>query len=106
MAPQKVAENAEYCREGIARNAGYINSGRFDLIIFSKIPSDGIEIYLSQRCRRGCPTVLLSGDRRVAEGRDRKSRWKPDCVCQRSFKVEINVRAGDRLVGSNCGRHK
>lgn len=42
VASQKVAEKAGFVREGIARNAGYTNSGRCDLIIFSKIPSDGV----------------------------------------------------------------
>lgn len=40
IASQRVAGKARFVREGIARNAGYTNSGRCDLIIFSKIPSD------------------------------------------------------------------
>ena len=40
LASQRVASKAGYVREGIARNAGYTNSGRCDLIIFSKIPND------------------------------------------------------------------
>lgn len=40
LASQRVAEKAGYSREGIARNAGYINSGRLDLIIYSLIRKD------------------------------------------------------------------
>lgn len=42
IASQKVAGKARFLREGTARNAGYTNSGRCDLIIFSKIPSDSL----------------------------------------------------------------
>lgn len=40
LASQRVAEKVGYIREGIARNAGFTNNGRLDLIIYSKIPSD------------------------------------------------------------------
>lgn len=40
FASQRVAEKAGYVREGIARNAGFTNNGRVDLIIYSKIPGD------------------------------------------------------------------
>lgn len=40
LASQRVAEKAGYVREGIARNAGFTNNGRVDLIIYSRIPSD------------------------------------------------------------------
>lgn len=40
LASQRVAEKARYVREGIARNAGFTNNGRLDLIIYSRIPSD------------------------------------------------------------------
>ncbi|HUW88694.1 MAG TPA: GNAT family protein [Candidatus Paceibacterota bacterium] len=40
LASQKVAEKAGFVREGIARNAGFTNHGRIDLIIYSRIPSD------------------------------------------------------------------
>lgn len=40
IASQRVAEKAGYVREGTARNAGYTNNGRLDLIIYSRIPSD------------------------------------------------------------------
>ncbi len=40
IASQRVAEKAGYVREGIARNAGFTNLGRLDLVIFSLIPSD------------------------------------------------------------------
>ncbi len=39
-ASKRVAEKAGYVREGIARNAGFTNNGRLDLIIYSRIPSD------------------------------------------------------------------
>ncbi len=40
LASQRVAEKAGFLREGIARNAGFTNSGRVDLVVFSCIPSD------------------------------------------------------------------
>lgn len=40
VASQRVAEKAGFVREGIARNAGFTNSGRVDLVVFSCIPSD------------------------------------------------------------------
>jgi RimJ/RimL family protein N-acetyltransferase len=36
----RVAEKAGYAAEGTARNAGFTNSGRSDLVIYSLIPSD------------------------------------------------------------------
>lgn len=40
FASQRVAEKAGYVREGVARNAGFTNQGRLDLIIYSLIPLD------------------------------------------------------------------
>ena len=40
LASQRVAEKAGYVREGLARNAGFTNNGRLDLIIYSRIPVD------------------------------------------------------------------
>jgi RimJ/RimL family protein N-acetyltransferase len=40
LASQRVAERAGFTREGIARNAGFTNAGRVDLVVFSLIPSD------------------------------------------------------------------
>lgn len=39
-ASQRVAEKAGFSREGIARNAGFTNDGRVNLVVFSLIPSD------------------------------------------------------------------
>lgn len=39
-ASQRVAEKAGFVREGVARNAGFTNAGRTDLIVFSLIRSD------------------------------------------------------------------
>ncbi len=39
-ASQRVAEKAGMVREGIARNAGFTNRGRVDLVVFSFVPSD------------------------------------------------------------------
>lgn len=36
----RVAEKAGFIREGIARNAGFTDSGRVDLVIYSMIPGD------------------------------------------------------------------
>lgn len=36
----RVAEKARYTPEGTARNAGFTNKGRSDLVIYSLIPSD------------------------------------------------------------------
>ena len=40
LASQRVAEKARFTREGIARQAGRVHSGRVDLVIFSKVSSD------------------------------------------------------------------
>lgn len=40
VASQRVAEKAGFTREGIARNAGFTNAGRVDLVVFSLIPAD------------------------------------------------------------------
>ena len=37
---QRVAEKAGFTREGIARNAGFTNAGRVDLVVFGLIASD------------------------------------------------------------------
>jgi len=37
---QRVAEKAGFVREGIARQAGRVHSGRVDLVIFSRVSSD------------------------------------------------------------------
>lgn len=39
-ASQRVAEKAGMIREGVARNAGFTNTGRVDLVVFSMIASD------------------------------------------------------------------
>ena len=39
-ASQRVAEKAGFTREGVARNAGFNNAGRVDLVVFSLTPSD------------------------------------------------------------------
>ena len=39
-ASQRVAEKAGMTREGVARNAGFTNTGRIDLAVFSFIPAD------------------------------------------------------------------
>ena len=39
-ASQKAAESAGFVHEGVARSAGIVHSGRVDLEVFSKIPSD------------------------------------------------------------------
>lgn len=39
-ASQRVAEKADMTRESVARNAGFTNSGRVDLVVFSLISSD------------------------------------------------------------------
>jgi RimJ/RimL family protein N-acetyltransferase len=39
-ASQRVAEKAGMTREGVARNAGFTNSGRVDLVVFSLTPAD------------------------------------------------------------------
>jgi RimJ/RimL family protein N-acetyltransferase len=39
-ASQRVAEKAGFQREGVARNAGFTNDGRVDLVVFSLIRSD------------------------------------------------------------------
>ncbi|MGW8483718.1 GNAT family N-acetyltransferase [Microbacterium sp. NPDC055903] len=36
----RVADRAGFTREGVARNAGYTDSGRIDLVIHSLIPAD------------------------------------------------------------------
>lgn len=36
-----VAERAGFVREGTARNAGFTDAGRVDLVIWSRIPADG-----------------------------------------------------------------
>lgn len=36
----RVAERAGFVREGTARNAGFTPSGRVDLVIYSRIPTD------------------------------------------------------------------
>lgn len=40
LASQRVAGKAGMLREGIARNAGFTNHGRVDLVVFSFVPSD------------------------------------------------------------------
>lgn len=40
LSSQRVAEKAGFTREGIARQAGRVKSGRVDLIVFSRISSD------------------------------------------------------------------
>ena len=40
VASQRVAEKAGFAREGIARNAGFIHTGRVDLAIFSMVKGD------------------------------------------------------------------
>lgn len=35
-----VAEKAGMTREGVARNAGFTNTGRVDLVVFSFVPAD------------------------------------------------------------------
>lgn len=40
VASQRVAEKAGFIREGVARNAGFTNSGRVDLSVLSLIRSD------------------------------------------------------------------
>ncbi|CAN5166591.1 GNAT family N-acetyltransferase [soil metagenome] len=37
---QRVAEKAGFTREGVARNAGFNNAGRVDLVVFSLVPAD------------------------------------------------------------------
>ena len=39
-ASQRVAEKAGLTREGVARNAGFNNAGRVDLVVFSLVPTD------------------------------------------------------------------
>ena len=39
-ASQRVAEKAGFTREGVARNAGFTNTGRVDLVVYSLIPTD------------------------------------------------------------------
>jgi RimJ/RimL family protein N-acetyltransferase len=39
-ASQRVAEKAGMAREGVARNAGFTNTGRVDLVVYSFIPPD------------------------------------------------------------------
>ena len=36
----RVAEKAGFTREGVARNAGYVDAGRVDLVIWSLVPGD------------------------------------------------------------------
>lgn len=43
-ASQRVAEKAGFTREGVARNAGFTNAGRVDLVVFSLIRSDLVEM--------------------------------------------------------------
>lgn len=40
LSSQRVAEKAGFIREGIARQAGRVHSGRVDLVIFSRVLSD------------------------------------------------------------------
>lgn len=40
IASQRVAEKAGFTREGVARNAGFTNAERVDLVVFSLIPAD------------------------------------------------------------------
>ncbi|WP_033219791.1 GNAT family N-acetyltransferase [Kitasatospora phosalacinea] len=39
-ASQRVAEKAGFQKEGVLRNAGYVHSGRVDLLVFSLVPDD------------------------------------------------------------------
>lgn len=39
-ASQRVAEKSGFIREGVARNAGFTNAGRVDLVVFSLTPAD------------------------------------------------------------------
>ncbi len=40
LASQRVAEKAGFTREGVARNAGFTNAGRVDLVVFSLVAAD------------------------------------------------------------------
>ncbi len=40
LSSQRVAEKAGFIREGIARQAGRVHSGRVDLVIYSRVSSD------------------------------------------------------------------
>ena len=53
---QSAAEKAGFVREGIARQAGRVHSGRVDLVIFSRVSSD------LANARRGVSTIsMISG---------------------------------------------
>jgi len=43
IASQRVAEKAGFIREGIARQAGRVHSGRVDLVIYSKVTTDLVQ---------------------------------------------------------------
>ncbi|MGI8829666.1 MAG: GNAT family N-acetyltransferase [Candidatus Limnocylindria bacterium] len=40
LASQRVAEKAGFIREGVARNAGFTNAGRVDLVVYSLVAAD------------------------------------------------------------------
>ncbi|HEX8497899.1 MAG TPA: GNAT family protein [Actinomycetales bacterium] len=40
VASQRVAQKAGFLQEGILRNAGYVDQGRVDLVVFSRVRSD------------------------------------------------------------------
>ena len=40
LASQRVAEKAAFTREGVLRNAGYVNAGRVDMVVFSLVRGD------------------------------------------------------------------
>jgi RimJ/RimL family protein N-acetyltransferase len=40
LASERVAGKAGFTREGVARNAGFNNAGRVDLVVFSLVPTD------------------------------------------------------------------
>jgi len=40
VASLRVAEKSGFTREGIARNAGFTDAGRIDLVIWSLVPAD------------------------------------------------------------------
>ena len=40
LASQRVAEKAGFTREGVLRNAGYVNDGRVDMVVYSLVRGD------------------------------------------------------------------
>lgn len=49
LASQRVAEKSGFTREGVARNAGFNNTGRVDLVVFSFVPSDLAQVLADGR---------------------------------------------------------